>query len=577
MGWEADMAERLSRAVNGEKDTIIAEFSDLTGKSASALYRVARKHGFTPERKKRDDKGTLKSELTDNQVSFVSTLIQTTAREVKGCIMPVRKALQIAVKNGVIAPGQISVNRLQGILREREMNATALDSVTPSIRMASLHPNHVHVFDASICIQYYLKNGKGIRMMDERDFREKKPENFLKVKQRIIRMICADHFCHFIYPKYYLAAGENQRITYDFLMSVWRGGLHDLLPFRGVPFFLLMDAGSANIAKGLLNFFKRLEIQLPENMPHNPKRQGSAEVAQNIVERDFESGLRLEPATSMDELNAWAMDWCVYYNATQVHRRTQTTRTSTWLTITPEQLRELPSDEVCQMLYAEPEVSRIVRQDNTITFNNQDYRLKHIPGIRPKKEVMVIVRPYVWPKVGVMFNEQEYIVEPIGKLAGGFSADAAIIGQEYKQNPDTAVDRARKANENLAYGEGKRKKDDLPFGGTLQVMGQMAEALDKVVMMPKRGTPIEIDRAQTAQLLPVTRLLMMVRDALGGAVPPEVNRELRERYQDGIDQATAERVAAGFSSPSTSLRDHAHPARRSVLDVAPLRAAGGGA
>ena len=460
MEWAREMARRLSLAVNGEKDRIIAEYQHLSGKSAATLYRIAGKYGFDSGRKRRSDAGNCT--LNDHQLQFVSTLIQTTAREVKGCILPVSEALAIAEDNGVIERGRISDGRLTALLREREMNGAALDAPTPCIRMASLHPNHVHVFDASICIQYYLKGRKGLGFMDERDFNEKKPKNFDKIKERIFRLILADHFSHYLFVKYYQTSGENARMTFDFLSSAWRGSDLEKAPFHGVPLFLLMDAGSANIAKGIMEFLRWLGIEIPANMPHNPRRQGSAECAQNIVETHFEARLHLEPASTIDELNEWVSDWLVHWNGTRTHRRHGMTRTACWLTIRQDQIRDLPCDEILRDLYAEPEVTRTVNPDYTITFRNETYRLKHIDGIGPRKQVRVILRPYHSPQVGVVFGDTEYLIDPIGKLPGGFQESAAVIGREYKAQPETAAQKTRKVNDNMAFGD-EKKKHDLPF------------------------------------------------------------------------------------------------------------------
>lgn len=545
MDWAREMAARLGRAVNGEKDRIIAEYQELSGKSPATLYRIAAKHGFSSGRQARQDKGVLKSCLNNEQLQWVSTLIQTSAREVKGTIMPLSVALQMAHDNGIIAPGQISLPRLQSILREREMNSTALNAVSPSIRMASLHPNHVHVFDASICIQYYLKSGKGLGFMDERDFREKKPANFSKLKTRLYRMVLADHFSHTLYVKYYNASGENALQTFDFLCSAWRGDHHEKSPFRGVPKFILMDAGAANVAKGILGLLERLEIEIPKNMPHNPRRQGSGECAQEIIETHFESRLRFEPASTVEDLNAWAMDWQTHWNATQKHRRHGMTRTACWLTIRQEQLRDLPSDEILRDLYANPEETRTVRQDNTISFRGEEYRVKHVEGIRPGKQVKVVLRPYHWPEIAVVFNEHEYLVAPVGKLAGGFSADAAIIGQEYKAQPDTAVMKVRKVNQNLAYGE-EPAKDALPFGGTLQVFGHQADKLASIPM-PRRGTPMEVARSEAQQNIPIMELLKRLRDA-GIAIAPDLNRELRAEYGASIEVRRADELIRALAA-----------------------------
>ena len=544
MDWAREMAQRLSAAAYGEKDSIVAEYQALTGKKPATLYRIAKKFGFDSGRKKRDDAGTLRCGLTEEQLQFMSALIQESAREVKGTILPLSEVMQMSLDQGVLQKGQISEARLQAILRDREMNSTALNALEPSIRMASLHPNHVHIFDASICIQYYLKNGRGLALMDERDYREKKPANLAKIKQRLIRMVLADHYSHWLWVKYYAAAGENQQITFDFLTSAWRGGHHEKLPFRGVPKYLLMDAGSANIAKGILNLLERLDIEIPKNMPHNPRRQGSAEVAQNIIETHFEARLRFEPATTVEELNAWVTDWLVWWNGTRVVRRHKMTRTDCWLTIRQEMLRDLPNDEILRDLYAEPEVERTVRQDNSITFRNETYRLKHIPGIRPGKKVTVILRPYHWPQVAVHFGEVDYLVDPVGTLAGGFSADSAIIGTEFKAQPETTVQRVRKANENLAHGE-QKQKGSVPFGGTLQVFGHQADKV-AAVPMPRRGTPLETGRSIVAAQIPVAELLKRLRDAVG-RVPPELNRELRAEFGETVDVKTAEAVVAAVT------------------------------
>ncbi|WP_028318450.1 hypothetical protein [Desulfobulbus elongatus] len=547
MEWAREMVDRLIHAGAGDRGRIIAEYRHLSGKSAATLYRIAAQHGFRANRSERADKGQLKCGVTEGQLQFISALISTSAREVKGTILPLSEAKKIAEDNGVLAPGQVSLARLQAILRERDMNSTALNTESPSINMASLHPNHVHVFDASICIQYYLKNGKGLRMMDERDFREKKPVNMGKIKDRIYRLVLADHFSHCLFVKYYKALGENSAMTFDFLTSAWRGGHHEKLPLRGVPFFLLMDAGAANVAKGIMALLERLEIDIPKNMPHNPRRQGSAECAQEIIETHFEARLRFEPATTIEDLNAWAADWLVDWNGTRTHRRHRMTRNACWLTIRQEQLRDLPTDEILRDLYAEPEVERTVAADNTISFRGESYRVKHIEGIRPGRKVQVVLRPYHWPEIAVRYNDATYLARPVGKMAGRFAADAAIIGQEYKAQPETPVQKVLKANDNLAYGE-ERGKDALPFGGTLRMMGHMADAI-KAVPMPRRGTVMEVSREDTRKMVPIMELFKRLR-AAGVLLDGPTNQALRAEYGTAIDAAEADRIVLSMAAGS---------------------------
>lgn len=541
--WEIEFTEQLMAASNGECRRVLDKYMQMTGKSAPTLYRIASRHGYASGRKQRCDAGACN--VTDQQVAFVSALIQQSAREVKGPIQDVREALEMAEDNGIIDPGQISVSRMQGLLRARGMNAAALRTPDPHIRMRSLHPNHVHVWDASICIQYYLRKGKGLRIMDERDFYKNKPDNFGKIKQKLIRYVLADHFSHCIYLKYYLARGESQDIAYDFITSAWAGDKHPKFPFRGVPFYLLMDAGAANISKAMRAFLERLEIGLPKSMPHNPRRQGSAEVTQNIVESKFESRLRFCPAHTVEDLNAWALDWCVWFNATRKHSRHGKTRTECWLEAKEEQIRDLPEASYLQNLFAMPEVDRTVAGDYTISYDSRTYSVRHIEGVIPNlSKVKVIMRPHARPKIGVAFGDQEYLVEPIEMVAGGFRADAAVIGGEYKRMPDSIVQTAKKTGDNLAFGE-ERGKNSVPFEG-LKVFGHQADKVDRHYM-PRKGTPVTIRNSTHLaesirnKQIPVTTLFKKLI-SVQGMVAPDLNRAVRERYGKSISVTECDRL-----------------------------------
>jgi hypothetical protein len=538
--WRHELVRELKEAKNGDKDKVIDKYRKMTGKSTQSLYRIASGNGFDSGRKKRKDNGTCR--LNDEQLHFISGLVYTSSRELKGTIMDVETALSIAVDNRIIDPGICSVAWLTKLLRDRQMNAAALDTPEPHIQMRSLHPNHVHIFDASVCIQYYLKGQKGLRMMREDKFYKNKWQNFVKEKKKLIRYILADHFSHSLYVKYYYSGGETQANLYDFLLSAWSGGKHEKYPFRGVPFFMLMDAGAANISRAILAFLERLEIEIPKSLPHNPGRQGSAEVAQNIVESKFESRLRFQPACTVEELNDWALDWCVHFNGTKKHTRHGMTRTECWLKIKKEELRELPDKEILHDLFAEPETDRTVTGRYSISFRAEEYNLKHIEGLLPNRsKVKVILRPFLWPEIGVVFKDREYLVKPIGKVDGGFREDAAVIGREYKRMPDSLTQKAKKRGENLAYGE-DRPKDAVPFGG-ITVFGNQADKLNRTYM-PRLGTPLNtakmaVDVGQ--KQIPIMTVLKKLSTALG-PITPELNTAIREAYGTSLSLAESDRL-----------------------------------
>jgi hypothetical protein len=564
--WQVEMAEKLKHAAPRDRKTILAPYAEMSGYSMPHLYTVAKQYGWESGRKKRADAG--ECSLTESQIEFVAGLMRESARENKGVIMPVERAIEIAVDNGIIPRGLLSVGRMQQVLAEKQLNKSCLDAATPHTDMRSLHPNHVHLIDASVCIQYYLKNGK-TALIDERDFNEKKMQNMEKIKTRITRYVLTDHFSGLFFVKYYLADGESQKLLFDFLVSAWQHKHNEQYPFRGVPFLILWDAASAARAKAMKHFINGLKIETPDGMPHNPRRQGSVETTQNIVERWFESSLRFQPAFSIEQLNAWAQDWMIFHNATKNHTRHGMKRTECWMLIKQEQLRELPDLDVLQTLFRTPGEERLVGGNYQITYQVRageikKYWLKHIPGLMPgRSKVLVQLNPYLWPTVNVKYNEISYEVAPLDMLPanlGAFRADAPIIGQEYAAMPETATQQAGKRIENYAYGElpegeTRRRGDAVPFAG-ITVMGNQAEKLGTVAYMPRKGSAIEIDRAVADKQIPIAELFTKLV-AAGVEMTKEINKELREKYGATIDSKEAEAVVNLYSRGGAEIAEKA--------------------
>jgi hypothetical protein len=547
MTWEQEMVERLKKAVNGEKDRIVAEYAKMTGLSTATLYRRAKKNGFDAGRKKREDKGVLRCGLTDEQIEYIAALIHATARDNKGGIMPVERAIQIAEDNGILARGQISAARMQQLLREREISKKHMREATPHVEMKSDFPNEVHLVDVSVCIQYYLKNGR-MRVMKESEFYKNKPDNFAKIKTRLLRYLLVDHFSGAFHLKYFDTTGETAINLFEFLCEGWLPKSDPRLPFHGVPFYMLWDAGSAALSKPMQEMFERLGIKTPEGLPHNPRRQGAVETMHNVIEQWFESGLKIQPATSVEQLNAWAQDWSIHFQATKAHTRHGMTRTACWLQIKPEQLR-VTTFEVLQQLFARPAEERTVDGTRSISFMGKTYRLRHIDGIRPGSKVMVTLRPW-HVQVGVLFRDVEYLVEPVEMLPaslGGFAADAVHIG-EFRAQHETETQKAAKRFDNIAFGE-EKKRGDVPFAGT-QVYGIHADKVPNLAPLPKRSTPVEVARPTAPARIPVAKLIGMIREETGKAVAGTLNQALRAEFGDSIEVKTAEAVVAAIAEGS---------------------------
>ena len=537
--WQEDLASELASAKPSGRRQIITDYQGRVGQSKQSLYRIASAYGFDAGKKPRADRGTPKSGLTQGQVEVVAALLHETGRETKGPIMPAARAIQIAEDSGIIDPTQVTPSTMNRLLRQRQISKMHQKADTPYTPMRSLHPNHVHTFDASVCIQYYLKDG-GLSVIDERVFYKNKPDNFKKIKERILRYVVTDHFSGAFYFRYYNTTGETQDNLWNFMKEAWTGVGSEKFPFRGVPFQILMDSGAANKSKGITEFLRRIDVGIPEGMPNNPRRQGTAESTHKIIEEWFESGLRIQPASSEDEMNLWARDFVIWYNATQNHTRHGMPRTQCWLLIREDQLREMPEEQILNELWACPEEERTVSGAYTISFDGKEYNLKHIPGLFRGAKVMVVKKLWKRPKIDVRYQEVLYEASPIEMLPaelGGFRADAAIIGQEYKAQPETLTQQAVKRFENMAYGE-DRKKDQAPFAG-LTVFGHQADKVGNLSFIEKRGTPIEVDRTITETNISITEFFKRLIQRVG-PISREMNQELRARYGGSISLQEAE-------------------------------------
>jgi hypothetical protein len=537
------MVFELKYAKPSERQAIYDKYAQQYGYSDRHIKRIAVQNGFVSGRKKRSDKGI--TTLAEEQIDFVGAFLRVTRRENKGAMAPVENAMEFAIDNGIMTRGEVSVGTMQRILREREMDKKRQNAPTPHTPMRSLHPNHVHEVDVSTCIQYYLDDG-GVTIMRDDEFYKNKLQNFRKIKTTLQRYICEDHFSGFFFVKYYLADGETAENLFDFLCCAWETKSDARMPFQGVPKLLLGDGGTRAKAKALgVGFWEGIDVDIPEGTPGNSRRQGGCECHHNIWEMWFETRLRIDPATSIEELNRKAFGFCLWFNATRKHSRHEMTRLSCWLMIKQGELRILPARPELQDLLNKPEEERTVTNGG-ISFQGLEFSLRGF-GIPHGAKVKVIKNLFKWKEgiVIVGYENNRFEARAIERLPaelGGFPVNAPIIGEQYKAQPQTATQKAAKRMDELAYGTDAPKRKEVPFYGMNAFEG-FADKVDNLAVLPKRGTAIELARPTGPVSIPFAEFLKRVRDAIG-RVTPELNRQLRAEYGESIDTKTAEEVIA---------------------------------
>ena len=222
-GWDPSLGEEIARklqwASRSEKAAIVRGYAETLGCGPGKIYRLARRHGFRGFGKERADKG--KRKLTDEQIQKAAAVSYGSKRKTERIIMPTWKVKEVLEDSGILQPGQVSGSTINRYFRELGLNQASLLSPAPHQPLASLHPNHVHQLDSSVCIQYDFKEkGKRWSMVD-RDmklaFYKNKPQYFREIKKVLLRYLMTDHASGTIFPFYYYVRGEDTKTLVDFV------------------------------------------------------------------------------------------------------------------------------------------------------------------------------------------------------------------------------------------------------------------------------------------------------------------------------------------------------------------------
>ena len=567
-----NVAIKLDNVGHGQRGPILDEAQAFLGYSRQTIYRLLKQVcGWSSERKARTDKG--KMTVSSESLLALATMSRESVRDNGKQTMFTTTARGILEQNG----HEINVSnaKLNRLMRQRKLNVKAQQVANPVQSLRALHPNHAHEIDPSLCLIYYMKNKQHI--MRDRDFYKNKLENYAKVKYKVWRYTLYDKASGIIIPWYVEAAGENQHSLFQFLMFAW--GKQDGRLFHGVPQLLYWDKGSANTSSAIKNLLDHLEVKYLEHEAGNARAKGGVENANNIIETQFESRLKFQPVSSIDELNHAAMNWAEAYNAnrlpgqdTRLRRiglSEPVSRQSLWQHITAEQLRTLPSIEVCQALMASREQERQVKADLTISFKHPQsesslvYSLKGLDGIAVKDKVSV--RSLVYGDCAIQIEVPRYDgesliyrIEPDRNFDKfGQRLDAPVIGEEYKSKGDTEIEQAAKEMDQVAYPnmtedeiKKAKQKQVAPFGGKLNTLSYLDD-INHPAYFEQKGNEIETPEhlKPATTTLTLTAALMRITSSIGRRLTTDENKWLSARYQDGVPEGSLDSLIRTFTTP----------------------------
>jgi hypothetical protein len=349
---------------------------------------------------------------------------------------------------------------------------------------------------------------------------------------------------------------------------------------HGVPFNLLMDAGSANTSHLFTEFLRVIDVHPLTHMPGNPRAKGSVESHMNLVEREFESRLAFMRVRDLGHLNELAHQWSRTLQSTRPHTRHGHTRFGLWQTIRQHELRIAPDAELCRALLTTKPQPCKVRGGLTVRYTcpklgPHEYPVDHLPGVSVGDQVMVCVNPYSAPEAVAIVTERDgterrYALKPLVRDYAGFIVNAPIIGERYEAQPETRADANRKRLLKRAFGaETLRDAEAVQDRGTPAMQGRLDPMADIELKqaevlgyMQRRGIHLPI-AAAPVEVAPLNHAQAAIRLRREGVeMSPQRYAALVERFPGGVpEDAIAGLVAqwaAGVTAPS--------------VEAAPLRA-----
>ncbi|EFS6521666.1 transposase family protein [Salmonella enterica] len=562
-------ADAARHAGHGRKEAIYKAACEELRMSRATLLKKLKAFQPAAQRKQRADAGC--SALTREEALVISGTWLESRRNNDKRLYSLESVVKALRTNGMIMAGRtdeetgeffpLSIDAISRALRSYRLHYDQLQNPAPSLELASKHPNHVWQIDASICVLYYLKNpGKkvkgdtGLRVMDRDTFYKNKPKNLDRiVNDRVWSFELIDHTTNWIYVEYRFGGESAENFLSVMINAMQERGGADVL--HGVPSILYTDPGSALVSASMLNMCRALGIRCLQHKARNARATGAVEKARDIIECDFEAGLRFCRVETVKELNRYVRLWRMSYNRNHIHSRYGMSRTESWLRITPEQLIKAPPVDICRELAVAAPEERTVTSKLRVSFRGQEFSVESVPGACVGDKLQITRNPWHENEARVIVTDEDgfeqYLpVYAVEKDEWGYAVNAPVIGERYGQVPATDAQHNRNEVEQRLYGTGNevetaaaRKAGAIPFGGRFNPYKEIEDAqCNSPVYLPRKGSEaqprVRIHQTEAAPLSHVKAAMALQTKlkAQGGKWNPGWYQYLVDHYPDGIPE-----------------------------------------
>ncbi|HHY0901656.1 TPA: integrase [Salmonella enterica] len=568
-------ADAARHAGHGRKEAIYKAACEELRMSRATLLKKLKAFQPAAQRKQRADAGC--SALTREEALVISGAWLESRRNNDKRLYSLESVVKALRANGMIMAGRtdeetgeffpLSTDAISRALRSYRLHYDQLQNPAPSLELASKHPNHVWEIDASICVLYYLKNpGKkvkgdtGLRVMDRDTFYKNKPKNLDRiVNDRVWSFELIDHTTNWIYVEYRFGGESAENFLSVMINAMQERGGADVL--HGVPSILYTDPGSALVSASMLNMCRALGIRCLQHKARNARATGAVEKARDIIECDFEAGLRFCRVETIEELNRYVRLWRMSYNRNHVHSRYGMSRTESWLRITPEQLIKAPPVDICRELAVAAPEERTVTSKLRVSFRGQEFSVESVPGACVGDKLQITRNPWHENEARVIITDEDgfeqYLpVYAVEKDEWGYAVNAPVIGERYGQMPATDAQHSRNEVEQRLYGTGNevetaaaRKAGAIPFGGRFNPYKEIEDAQsNSPVYLPRKGSEVQPRvRVHQIEIAPLSHVkaAMALRtrfEALRREWNPTHYQYLVDNWPDGIPEEQLDNV-----------------------------------
>jgi len=407
-----DLARALRRASRDERNEIIREYMNLYKISRTTAYRWARAGGYDSGRAGVGGKKA-KPQPTD-KLQKVAALIHQTATRKYAPTLTTKRAIRVAEQNGICEKGELTRHQVDRYLREHcPRGAHKMETVHVARRPD--HVNQFGQFDVSVCAQFYLKPDGAVDTQDPAIYWTK---NKRGKGPAILRAVYTEVATGAWYPEYFTGSESTENL----LPILWRAMMpkerEEQYPLKGMPDILLCDKGSGLDNGYCANLFENVGIEFRTHAKGNPRAKGSVETAMfNIVERQIESLLRFEPATTVEDLNRKIRPLVIELNGCEDHGRYRMSRSMAFASwVKREHLRLPPSslDHFKSLAYRE--IDRKIGSNLSFTFRGERYSFQGDRDLLRDPRVVALAGQRVTVMYSPFDRDKVRVVAPDGTL-----------------------------------------------------------------------------------------------------------------------------------------------------------------